>query len=426
MDLPESLRKLRACDPKRPPVVLLGGLNVVRALGLGAIPVIVATHDVEEPALDSRHCAGFWRLPPLADAEGVVESLIALSAQLRRRFTSPAPLLYSNDESLRFVSDHRARLEGCFRLLLNDEAATLAMLDKQRFAEFAAQHRLPVPASLRWDGQGADGLAARPGPVLVKPASKTGMGAVPGLASLFGTAKALVRPNGMAVRGDPAMERLRRHLVFHDYVPGDDRELWCFDAVADRCGGVIACHTGRKLRCAPPLTGESSYIELAHDAELEAVGREIAASIPLKGIFNMDFKRDPVTGRFYLLEINARCNLWLYMGAKNGINLAKVFYEFLVGGRVPAAVAYRARYRWLDFALDRAAYRELARQGKLTRARWLATLAAPKVYALFAWHDPAPLVRAMARRVRRRLAPDLLHGRITGSSGKAISAPRQA
>ena len=406
MTLPDSLRKLRWCDPKRPPVVLLGGLNVVRALGLGGIPVIVATHDAEEPALDSRHCAGYWRLPPLANAEAVVDSLVALSARLRGRFQSPSPLFYSNDDFLRFVSEHRARLQGRFILALNDEATTQALLDKQRFAEFAAQRRLPVPASLRWDGRGMGSLAGRPGPVLVKPATKRGPAEVPGLASLFDANKALVLPNGIAAKSHEAIARVRKHLVFHEYVPGDDRELWCFDAVADASGRVIACHMGRKLRCAPPLTGDSSYIELAHNAELEAIGREVAAAIPLKGIFNMDFKRDPGTGRFYLLEINARCNLWLYMGARNGMNLAKVLYEHLVTGHAASADSYRTRYRWLDFALDRAAYRALAAQGRITRGRWIATLAAPKVYAIFAWHDPAPWLRSFGRRLRRRLGLD--------------------
>ena len=106
------------------------------------------------------------------------------------------------------------------------------------------------------------------------------------------------------------------------------------------------------------------------------MGREIAAMLPLKGIFNMDFKRDPASGRFYLLEINARCNLWLYMGAKNGLNLAKVLYDYLVTGCECAPPGYRERYRWLDFALDRSAYRMLAAQGHITRTRWLATLAA--------------------------------------------------
>jgi predicted ATP-grasp superfamily ATP-dependent carboligase len=403
MDPDEVLRRFRWADPNRPPVVLLGGLNVVRALGLGGIPVIVAACHDDEPALDSRHCTARWRLPPLSRPDAVVDSLVMLATHLRRRFRTPPPLFFSNDDFLCFVSANRARLERRFRLLLNDEATTAALLDKRRFAEFARQRRLPVPASLTWDGRGRDGLAGRGGPVLVKPANKCGMSDVPALASLFEANKALVRPTGAAVRNDPAIARARAHLVFHEYVPGADRELWCFDAVADESGRVIACHTGRKLRCAPPLTGDSSYIELSHNAQLKAVGREIAATLPLKGIFNMDFKRDPASGRFYLLEINARCNLWLYMGAKNGMNLAKVLYEYLVAGSVSAPAGYRERYRWLDFALDRTAYRVLAAQGHMTRTRWLATLAAPKVYALFAWHDPAPLLRAVGRKVRRRL-----------------------
>jgi predicted ATP-grasp superfamily ATP-dependent carboligase len=312
-------------------------------------------------------------------------------------------LFYSNDDYLQLVSAFRARLEGRFRLMLNDEASTRAMLDKARFAEFAARRGLPVPASLVWEGKGRNSLAARGGPVLVKPASKVATKEIPGLASLFEGGKALVRPTGPAVRNDAAIARVRGHLVFHEYVPGQDEDLWCFDGVADETGRVLAAHTGRKLRCAPPLTGDSSYIELAHDGDLAALGREVAAAVPLKGIFNMDFKRDPQTGRFYLLEINARCNMWLYMGARNGLNLARVFYDYLVAGRRPAATAFRTRYRWIDFALDRNAYRAMAAEGRINRAKWLRSLCAPKVYALFAWHDPGPFLEMLAGRLRRRL-----------------------
>ena len=45
-------------DPRRPPVLLLGGVNLVRTLGLAGIPAIVASSDPHEPAFASRHCVG--------------------------------------------------------------------------------------------------------------------------------------------------------------------------------------------------------------------------------------------------------------------------------------------------------------------------------------------------------------------------------
>jgi len=43
----------------RPPAMLLGGLNLVRALGMAGVPVIVASPDTASPAMASRrHCVG--------------------------------------------------------------------------------------------------------------------------------------------------------------------------------------------------------------------------------------------------------------------------------------------------------------------------------------------------------------------------------
>jgi hypothetical protein len=53
------------------PVILLGGLNVVRALGLAGIPVIVASQDRRAPSMASRFCSGTLQLPPLSERDAV-------------------------------------------------------------------------------------------------------------------------------------------------------------------------------------------------------------------------------------------------------------------------------------------------------------------------------------------------------------------
>ena len=45
------------------------------------------------------------------------------------------------------------------------------------------------------------------------------------------------------------------------------------------------------------------------------------------GVVKLDYKRDPRTGRFYLLEVNPRFNLWNHLGAAAGVNLPLLAYR---------------------------------------------------------------------------------------------------
>jgi predicted ATP-grasp superfamily ATP-dependent carboligase len=185
-------------------------------------------------------------------------------------------------------------------------------------------------------------------------------------------------------------------------VPGGDDAIWSFHGFAAPGGELLEWFVGRKIRTFPALTGDSSYLRLAHDDGLAALGRDIAARLPLAGIFKMDFKRSAATGRFYLLEINTRFNLWHYLGARNGVNLARVAYEFLTQDRRPEKSNAQTRYRWLSLGLDWRAYRELRARRALSLAAWLLSLArAPKVYDLFAWTDPLPFARYWSARLGR-------------------------
>jgi predicted ATP-grasp superfamily ATP-dependent carboligase len=210
------------------------------------------------------------------------------------------------------------------------------------------------------------------------------------------------------VLAHPLALHLRGQLTFQEYIAGDDRQLWSFHGYADERSRLLAWFIGRKLRTYPSLTGMSSYLELAHDGELAALGRDIVARVPLRGVFKIDFKRDAASGRCFVLEINARFNLWHHVAAKNGVNLPQVAYDHLVYGAQPTPAPYSTRYRWLCPRLDFRAYREAAARGELGLARWLASLLrARKVYDLFCWTDPAPWLHAWANRARSRLRREL-------------------
>lgn len=406
------------------PVVLLGGISLVRTLGLAGIPVIVATSNPDEPALASRYCTARVAIPRLDSGAPAAEALVSLGSRLSNEHGRRVPLMYGSDDALELINAHRDRLSRYFLLLLNDPEVGSALFAKDRFQAFALHRGLPVPRALTWEGDGPGSLRGTAGEVVAKPSEKTDWHHTALCEELFGgDGKALVFASGAAALAHPGIAARQGELTFQDYVPGGHGELWSYHGFADENGEVLADFTGRKVRTYPAVTGESAFIEIAHDASLEAAGRDVVRRCPLKGPFKMDFKRDPRNGRWYLLEINARCNLWHYLGAYNGVNLMRVAYDYLVEGRRPEPRRAEARFRWLALELDFRAYREMARNGELTFAQWARSiLASRNVYNLLSASDPKPWLffwwRRLARRVRRgpaRVAHRLRQWRATAS-----------
>jgi D-aspartate ligase len=276
---------------------------------------------------------------------------------------------------------------------------------KDRFGAFARHRGLPVPRSLTWAGDGPGSVRGTEGPVLVKPSAKLDWHHTVLCQKLFdGDGKARIFASGAEAAAHPLVEEYSRQLTFQEYVPGDDPDHWSFHGFADEAGHVLASFIGRKIRTFPAGSGESAFIELAHDDGLEALGRDIAARCPLRGFFKMDFKRDRRDGRWHLLEINARASLWLNVAAVNNVNLASAAYEYLVHGRTPAPARGSTHYRWLSFALDRRAAAQLMQRGELGILAWIRSVASPRnVYNLFSWSDPGPWLAFWKSRLTRKL-----------------------
>ena len=371
----------------RPPAMLLGGINLVRALGIAGIPVIVASDERFTPAMASRYAIGRCALPPAAQREAVLERLLNAGEILTGALCTRVPLIYGDDDQLALVHEYREALAPYYAFVLSDPALSHALNSKPLFQALAESRRLPVPRRLGW----AD-LEDFQAPVLVKPRTKTSWENSVVLSQLLnGAGKARVFSDGHALLNEPLAQSLKDELTIQEYIPGDDRSLWSFHGFADERGKLLAWFIGRKIRTYPPLTGDSSYLELAHDPELASLGRALVGRIGLNGVFKMDFKRHAETGEFFLLEVNARFNLWHYLGAQGGVNLAEVAYDYMTRGLRASPVQTRTSYRWLSPRLDYLAYRSLAGRRELTASGWLASLVSTrKVYDLFAWTDPMP------------------------------------
>ncbi|MER8406074.1 hypothetical protein NKH16_15195 [Mesorhizobium sp. M1307] len=390
-------RKLTA---ERPPVLLAAGTVLLRPLAMAGIPAIVASSDANDPTFASRYCNGRCILPPRSEPEALVDALLDVGDRLCKLVGRRVPLVYGEDYFLELIYAHRERFTKTFLLLLSEPEVGLALLTKDRFSALARDRGFPVPRSIPWEE-----LPETDVPVLAKPRSKSVWKHSPIQDELFGDgSKARVFENGREAASQAGIARFRDQLTFQTYIGGDDRQLWSFHGVSDEHGTVLASFVGRKLRTSPPFTGESSFIELIQDDELATFGKRMAEQVPLKGIFKMDFKTDAKSGKHFLLEVNARFNLWNCLGAENGVNLLAVAYDYLVARKRPPPLSYRTDTRWLCLPLDYRAYRQLAARRELSLVGWITSILSTRiVYNVFAWRDPAPLVMTFIRKLRKLL-----------------------
>ncbi|MCC6558835.1 MAG: ATP-grasp domain-containing protein [Polyangiaceae bacterium] len=386
--------------------VLCGDLNLVRCFAGTGVEITRAGCEPGEPAARSRYCRRSAVIgDALTEPARALDDLIALGRTLPDR---PA-LLFDNDPTLLLVSRGRDALARYYRFLLPDAELVEDLASKVRFAALARRLDLPVPRTVVSHEVSSvhevrDRLAL---PCMFKPISHAGWysseivrkegGGKPFKALLART------PEELARRWED-MTRACGDFVVQEHVAGGDHFIYSFHAYLDEGRRPLGYYVGRKIRTYPMGSGVSTYLELVKEPEVVRLGRDILERIGHVGAVKLDFKRDPGTGRFYLLEVNTRHNLWHHLGAACGINLPLIACMDLHGLAPQPATEYRTGVRWLSFGNDvRAFVRDYHPEAGLSWAEWLRSLRGEKVHDVFSWRDPLPAAAAAYQYVAARL-----------------------
>jgi len=374
------------------PAVLCGDLNMLRCfVGLG-LKTVVFSSDAREATLWSRHCASKHLAPRDAGDRELLAEFDALSRSLG---DSPV-LFYGSDAMLLLISRNSAFFRDRFRFRMPPPELVEKLVDKRQFAELCQSLDLPVPKTLdSREVKSAGDVQARLGlPCVFKPTVHIGW--------FKARAERGLSPH-KALRAETPEELAQQYaeltthssnFVVQRYVRGGEDRIYSYHAYLDAHSMPLGEFVGKKLRTYPKHAGVSTFLELVKDPEVLAVGRHVSERLALVGPLKVDFKRDALSGKLYLLEVNARFTLWNHLGAVSGVNLPALAYADLTGRQAAPPTDYRTDVRWLSFGNDLRAYlREYRRDDELGFAGWLASLRGPLIYDIFSWDDPLPLAR---------------------------------
>jgi carbamoyl-phosphate synthase large subunit len=207
--------------------------------------------------------------------------------------------------------------------------------------------RLPAVVPKTCDN--ADAARALDFPVVVKPTGESG-----------GKGVTIVRDIADL---EAAVARIRalfgERFVIQEFIPG---RTYVATLVYDQ-DGELAMAVGMRSHltfftwggggCAGEMVEEPEMMRLSEDV--------VAASGDWRGPINFEWRLNPDTGAFYLMEANCRLNGYSYLTTMNGVCLPRVVLALLTGETLPSVTP--PAERWRNFVLG---YRETPIEGWVT------------------------------------------------------------
>ena len=383
------------------PAIVMGGhlgsaMAVARSLGR----MDVAVHLLGEPGVPyvERHSRYVNYIPLPQDVPASVawrDFLLGPRSEPLRG----AVLLACSDVGIELLLEHRQELSRRYLLDVSNPEAQACALNKLCTYQMAAEAGVPAPRF--WHIEDADELLARrhefPFPIILKPLFTHQFAAALG-------SKFLVADDfeGL-VRSFANVQKAGLDVVLLELIPGPDSRLASYYTYRDDAGRPLFHFTKRVIRRYPENQGLACYHVTDWNPEVAELGLRLLTHLDVRGVGNVEFKRDVRDGKLKVMEINARFTAATPLVAASGYDLAAFVYKRIVGAPCEPLLGrpYRGGLHLWYPESDLRALRELRSEGKLSVPAWLLSLAHPQIFPYFSLSDPAPGAASAYRLLRR-------------------------
>jgi D-aspartate ligase len=363
------------------------GLGIIRSLGRHGVPICVVD-DEHSIGRFSRYATHAVRVADLRDEDRTVAALMAIG----RRLGLEGWVLYpTREETVAALSRRRTELSEMFRVPTADWNAVRWAWDKRNTYVLAGW--LGIPAPRTWyprDASALDAIDVDP-PFVVKPAIKE---------------EFLHATKAKAWRADSQDELLARfeqaaalvgpgEVMIQELIPGDGRRQFACCAFA-RDGEMVATMVARRRRQHPPEFGRAStFVETVDVPEIEQLTARFLSAIRYSGLAEIEYKLDPRTDEFKLLDFNARTWGYHTLGFAAGVDFPYLQFADQTGTPLAPSRA-RVGRRWIRLVTDVPTALTEMYHGRLHPRAYLRSVAGAHTEAVFSLSDPLPGLAELA------------------------------
>lgn len=395
---------------------MVPALTIARSLHRYRLTADVASATDRPIARYSGAVNACFRYPnPLTDEPGFIDWLTGRLAD-----TAYALVIPVTERTVVPIAAHRARL-GATRLAIASDTALAAVLDKYRTLDLARELKIPAPrtAAIEHIDQLARHAAEFEFPVVIKPARS--FGARDNQRTQLTVDYAF---NANELRAKTAHALRYGSVLLQEYIGGQGVGV---ELIADQ-GNVVYAFQHRRLHEVPLSGGGSSLrISEAVDPALLDASSKLMRALEWHGVAMVEFKRDPASGHFSLMEINGRFWGSLPLAVAAGADFPAMLYALLAEGvvrpRAPARLGIYGRnlerdLYWTELALRREGNAKLVSFPSRAQILKDALLIFSPLHRfdVWQWRDPRPGIVDAWRIARAQIARAL---RIVGERRRA-------
>ncbi|MFG3499252.1 ATP-grasp domain-containing protein [Streptomyces sp. NPDC047928] len=309
-----------------------GTLGAARSLGRAGVPVHAVVEEPAGPLARSRYVRRCHPAPEPRDLTGLRRALDRVADALAGE---PAVLVPMDDVTALALEELRGPGGGPGAFLLPEQPSglTARVADKAELAETCRLLGIPHPRTLvPGCADEAAAMAWSLGlPVVAKWSRPWLLPAGGGLRSTT-VARSAREVRDLYELSDRAGSR----LLLQRLLPEGRGLDWFFHAYCDRQGRCGVAATGRKLRSWPDGAGLTAVGVWLPNPEVERLARGLVAALGYRGIADLDFRLDPATGTYHLLDFNPRpgAQFRLFTDA-SGLDVVRALHLDLTGRPVP-------------------------------------------------------------------------------------------
>jgi len=342
--------KIHACAFRIPAIVFGGGINglgVVRNLGRNGVTVYCVVEKKEE-VIYSKFCDKYYIVPHIEEDKSVLRKFLISTGRLN----SHAVLFPTSDRFSLHLSELKEEFSEDYYVPLPSQEIVRTLVDKREFYKSLSQFSVPHPGTYFPESQeDARRISTEMKyPIFVKPL----------LSQEFG-----LKFNTKGFVADSADELMKYYLlarnhrfevIFQEVIPGLAGEnMYGIEGYFDKNSDPKAIFAYRRLRGWPPVFGNTCLresIPTSDVADLCAVTENYLRHIGYNGLMEAEWKKDPQTGVYYLLEINARQSMQNALPSICGMNLILIAYLDAIGEKTGRVDNYEKGVKWQSLPQD--------------------------------------------------------------------------
>jgi len=181
--------------------------------------------------------------------------------------------------------------------------------------------------------------------------------------------------------------------VIQEIIPGPATNLFGLAGYFDKNHNPKGLFAYRRIREWPPGFGNNSLIEsipMHEVSTIKDITVDYLKNLKYSGLFEAEFKKDPRSGNFRLLEINARSWWQNHFPTICGINLVMMAYLDAIGEKIEYKETYETGVRWIHFINDIFSLIGMLKNGDIRFFEWFQSYKNIKDYAYFNTDDLLP------------------------------------